>query len=128
MTTLPQVKRLLAPLVDLHDDLTLVGRWLFLKPVHHVLRGILIERINDAARFRAWWAVTYLCEPEERFPLNWAMGIKPTRDWTWDNPALQKQLFAAIEEQALPQLRSIQSLDDFVRFRILKGALLSHRL
>ncbi|MBZ0229199.1 MAG: hypothetical protein K8F58_12235 [Bauldia sp.] len=116
MTTLRQVKRLLAPLLERHDDLVLIGRWLFLEPVHHIARGILIERIGEAARFRAWWAVTHLCEPLERLPLNWATGIKPTRDWNWDNPTLQADLFAAIEGQALPPLRTMRTLDDFVAF------------
>jgi len=36
------------------------------------------------------------------------------RNDLWDDPSLQAALFAAIEEQALPQLRTINTLDDFV--------------
>jgi hypothetical protein len=94
----------------------LVGRWLFLRPVSHLLRGILIERTGEASRFRAWWAVAPLCEPEKLFPLNWAVGIKPTSHWTWSNPMLREELYGAIENQALPSLRAIQTLDDFVAY------------
>jgi hypothetical protein len=94
----------------------LVGRWLLLRPVSHLLRGILIERTGEASRFRTWWAVAPLCEPEQHFPLNWAVGIKPTSRWTWRNPKLQEELYSAIEDQALPGLRSIQTLDDFVTY------------
>ncbi len=38
------------------------------------------------------------------------------RLWYWDDPSVRDDLFAAIEEQALPQLRAIQTLDDFVAF------------
>ena len=116
MTTLRQVNRLLKTFTGSHSDLSLVGRWLYLKPVRHLLRGILIERIGDASRFRVWSAVAPLCEPEEFFPLNWATIVRPTSDWSWNNPDLQKQLYASLEEQALPQLRAITSLDDFVTF------------
>jgi hypothetical protein len=41
MTTVRQVKKLLTPLAARHDDLELVGRWLYLKPVRHLLRGLV---------------------------------------------------------------------------------------
>jgi hypothetical protein len=116
MTTVRQVSRLLLPFTERHSDLALVGRWLFLRPVSHLLRGILIERTGEASRFRAWWAVAPLCEPELLFPLNWAVGIKPTSRWTWSNPKLREELYSAIEGQALPGLRAIQTLDDFVAY------------
>ena len=119
MTTARQVKRLFGPLLTRHDDLYLNGHWLMVKPVRHVLRGILIERTGEAGRFRPWWAVGYLCEPAETIPLNWATRIRQPGDnqlWFWDDPTIGRDLFAAIEEQALPRLRAIQTLDDFVTF------------
>jgi hypothetical protein len=116
MTTLRQVKRLLMPLVERHDDLALHGRWLMLKPVRHVLRGILIERTGEAGRFRPWWAVSHLCDPLDLFPLNWATKIRRGGLRQWDSPSLQEELVNAIESQALPRLRTIESLADFVEF------------
>jgi len=54
MTTVRQVMKLLTPLLKRHDDLYLNDRWLIVKPVRHVLRGILIERTGEAGRFRPW--------------------------------------------------------------------------
>ena len=119
MTTVRQVKKLLTPLLERHDDLHLNGRWLIVKPVRHVLRGVLIERTGEARQFNPSWAVGYLCEPAESVPLNWATMIHPPvagRLWYWDDPSVRDDLFSAIEEQALPRLRAIQTLDDFVAF------------
>jgi hypothetical protein len=116
MTTLRQVKRLLIPLIRRNGDLAPYGRWLILKPVRHVLRGILIERTGEASRFRPWWAVSHLCDPLDSFPLNWATMIHRGGLWQWENPTIQEELFEAIEQQALPTLRAIESLADFVEF------------
>lgn len=44
MTTVAQVKKMVQPLLEQHSDLALVGRWIYLKPVHHVARAVLIDR------------------------------------------------------------------------------------
>ncbi len=118
MTTQRQVKTLLSPLLEAHTDVELVGRWLYLKPVRHLLRAILIERTGEADRFRPWWVVAPLCEPEETFPLNWATPItsQARRLWFWKDDDMSVDLAAAIELRALPNLRSIATLDDFVAF------------
>lgn len=96
----------------------LIGRWLFLKPVRHLLRAVLIERTGEAARFRPWWAVAPLCEPADAFPLNWATMIdSPARRlWFWDDDGMPADFARAIERRVLPQLRAIETLDDFVAF------------
>lgn len=119
MTTVRQIKKLLTPLLERHDDLYLSGQWLLLKPVRHLLRGVVIDRTGEAARFRPRWAVMSLCVPQDFFPLNWGAMIRragPVRLWFWDAPSLQADLFSAIENQALPQLRAMQTLEDFVAF------------
>jgi hypothetical protein len=116
MTTVRQVKKLLAPLAARHDDLELVGFTLYLKPVRHLLRGVIIERTGEAGRFRVPWAIMSLCEPRHSLPLNWGANVYPNRLWLWSNPTLQDDLYQAIEEQALPALRAIATLDDFFTF------------
>ena len=116
MTTVRQVKKLLTPFAVGHDDLELVGRWLYLKPVRHLLRGVVIDRTGEAARFRVFWATMSLCEPRHSLPLNWGGQVYPNRLWQWSNPSLEEDLYQAIEEQALPALRAIQTLDDFFTF------------
>jgi hypothetical protein len=116
MTTARQIRRLLLPLVERHDDLVLKGQWLMLKPVRHVLRGVLIDRTGEARRFRSYWAVLHLCEPHDTFPFTWGNRIYGSGHWEWEASTLQEELFQAIEQQALPPLRAIQSLADFVEF------------
>lgn len=117
MTTVRQVKKLLAPLAERHDDLELVGFTLYLKPVRHLLRGVTIDRTGDAARFRVRWPVRNLCEPRETLPFTWAGHVYPSEGlWFWSNPSLRDDLYQAIEEQALPGLRAIETLDDFFTF------------
>lgn len=118
MTTQRQVDKLLKPLLERHDDLIQVKRWVYLKPIRHVVRGILIERISSAAQFRLWWAVVNLCEPYERVPLNWATWAWPKTPgmWRWDDPLLQEKFIEIVEEEALPGLKAIETLDDFYEF------------
>ena len=117
MTTVRQVKKLLAPLAARHDDLELVGFTLYLKPVRHLLRGVTIDRTSDANWFRVRWPVRNLCEPSDTLPLTWSGYVYPSEGlWFWSNPSLQDDLFQAIEEQALPALRAIQTFDDFFTF------------
>lgn len=116
MTTVRQVKRVLSPLLERHNDLAIVGPWLMLKPVRHVLRGVVIDRRGEASRFMPRWAAMSLCEPRTTFPISWGGMIRGSSGWYWSNPTLQDDLIKAIEEQALPPLRAIRTLDDFFAF------------
>lgn len=113
MTTARQVKRVLSPLLERHNDLAIAGPWLMLKPVRHVLRGVIIDRTGEASRFMPRWAVMSLCEPRTTFPISWGGMIRRNGGWYWSNPNLQDDVKEAIEEQALPPLRSTSTLDDF---------------
>lgn len=50
MTTAAQVKKVVRPLLDRHADLALVGRYIYVRPVHHFARAILIDRMLDPAK------------------------------------------------------------------------------
>lgn len=52
MTTAAQVKKLVRPLLERHADLALVGRWIYVKPVHHFARAVLIDRMLNPDKFR----------------------------------------------------------------------------
>lgn len=120
MTTASQIKKLVKPLLERHSDLFLSGQWIYIKPVRHLARAILIDRTGDANRFQPRWALISLCEPQECFGLNWgALLYNPSpeaRLWKWSDPSLQETLFAVIEQEALPLLRPIETLDDFAAF------------
>lgn len=57
MTTAAQVKNMVRPLLARHADLALVGRWLYVKPVHHFARAVLIDSTVYADEFEPRWAV-----------------------------------------------------------------------
>jgi hypothetical protein len=118
MTTATQIKRLIKPLLQRYGELALIGQWIVLKPVHHVVRGVLIDRSWEANRFRPTWAVVDLVERLEVFPINWGQQFAhPTNgSWKWDDPTIQEALIEALEQEVLPLLRPIVSLDDFVGF------------
>jgi hypothetical protein len=114
MTTVAQVKQVVQPLLQRNPDLTLVGRLVVMKPVHHILRGVLISRSLDPKSFVPNWSAVFLFEPNARFHLFW--GTRMRGIWDLGVPDLPEKLADAIEREALPVLRSIITIDDFVGF------------
>jgi hypothetical protein len=115
MTTIAQVKQVVQPLLQRNPDLALVKRYVIITPVRHILRGINLMRSMDPSLFIPAWAVIFLFEPIDSLSLNWGQRIYKV---TWDvtSPELPTKMCEAIEEQALPLLRPIKTIDDFVGF------------
>jgi len=116
MTTARQIRKLVEPLVARHPDLAFVENRLMLKPVHHVLRGVLFEPSGEARRFYPTWFVMHSFQPLRSFADTWTERIQHHghNTWAWDDPLMEADFYAAIEEQTLPFLRGIETLDDFV--------------
>ena len=114
MTTAAQVKQLVQPLMHRNPDLALVGRLVVIRPVHHILRGILIDRSLDPKSFVPNWSAVLLFEPNAHFHLFW--GTRLRGRWDLGNSNLPIKLAQTIEQEALPVLRQISTIDDFVRF------------
>jgi len=118
MTTAAQVKKLVQPLLDQNPDLAWVGRQIYLKPVHHFARTILIDRFLDPSGFRPLWAVAHLFDVHDTFPLNWSQRLwNPTSStWLIQDPDVGRLLNETIEVNALPRLREMKSLDDYLAY------------
>lgn len=116
MTTIRQIKELLRPVLEQHDDLELVGQWLHLKPARHLARAVLIDRTGTADQFRAHWALTDLCFPQESFSYSWGEPIYRHDLWLWSDPSMPASFHNQLEDDALPRLRAIRSLDEFSSF------------
>jgi len=121
MTTAPQVKKLVKPLLDRHADLALARRWIFVKPVHHFARGILIDSMLDPEKFRPQWAVVHLFQQRRFFPLSWGEMLynEPSPrpgSWRMSDPDIASALIAQIEQRALPALRAMVTFDDYLSF------------
>jgi hypothetical protein len=114
MTTVAQVRQVVRPLLQRNPDLALVNRWIVIKPVHHILRGISIGRSLDPKSFVPTWAANFLFQPNARFHFFW--GTRMHGAWDIGVPDLAENLADAIEREALPTLRSIVTIKDFVRF------------
>ncbi|PWK63560.1 hypothetical protein C8K44_12454 [Aminobacter sp. AP02] len=114
MTASQLIKRHIGPLLNRHSDIEVVGRWLVMKPIRHVLRGIVILSRDHDSYFVPQWAVTHFCEPVGNFPLNW--GDRLYHDspslWLWDDPDMPEYFISRLESVVLPVFHSIQTLDD----------------
>lgn len=121
MTTTAQIRRLVQPILARNADLALVGRWIFVKPVHHFARAILLDRSSSADEFVPEWAVMHLFEARASFFLDWGEFLANERSrrrglWFITQPDIDLALSEAIETQALPRLRAMASLDDFLGY------------
>lgn len=117
MTTVAQVRQLVQPLLQRNSDLGLVGRIVVIKPVHHILRGIYIDRSLDPLLFVPTWAVVFLFEPRQTLSYNWGQRVyRRSGSWELSDPDMPNEMAEAIEQQALPLLRPVKSIDDFVAF------------
>src|SRR5262245_5538936 len=118
MTTVAQVRKVLQPLLQRNPDLELVGRLIVIKPVHHILRSIYIDRSLDPQLFVPTWAVMILFEPSESFSLSWGGRVFNRAHGAWDvaNPTTSTAMCDEIEKVAPPLLRPIQTIHDFIQF------------
>ena len=118
MTTISQVKRAVQPLLQRNPDLALVGRLVVIKPVHHILRGVYIDRSLDANLFVPTWFVMPMFKPKDSISFAWGDRMyRPTAGrWDVTDPQASPLMCEEIERVALPLLRKVQSIDDLVRF------------
>jgi hypothetical protein len=118
VVTQDDVERVIEPILDRHKDLTLVGRHLVVKPVRHVLRFI---RLGNSI-FDDLFNVTSVVDLTFLRYCSWATnGERPLYDngWApWDifNPEEIRHLRHTIEEATLPQLRRVNTIDDYVAY------------
>jgi len=118
MTTVSQVRLAVQPLLQRNADLALVGRRVVIKPVHHVLRGIFIDRSLDADLFAPKWFVMSMFKLNDHIVFNWGGEIYRPDPGRWDvnDPQASPLMCAEIERLALPILRSVQTIEDLAKF------------
>ncbi|WP_341987225.1 hypothetical protein [Azorhizobium sp. AG788] len=118
MTTAKQVQALMKPLVERHSDLAIVGRYVFLHPIQHFVRGIYIDRSLDKDAFDPDWGVTMLFRPGNSLATAWETYISAPKVGVWNinRPTTQQDMIRQIEDNALPVLRQITTMDEFVAF------------
>jgi hypothetical protein len=117
VTTVREVKKLVAPLLTRNPDLALVGRLIVLTPVHHVLRGVFIDATSQASQCQPRWLMMDLLFKAD--DLIYGIGgslfrSKPRTLWWLDDPEISADLVYVVERDALPKLRSTQTLQDYL--------------
>ena len=121
MTTVARVRQAVQPLLQRNPDLALVGRLVVVKPVHHILRGIYIDRSIATELFVPTSTVVFLFRPRIDITLHWGVRVYRRESggpgvWDVADPQTSAMLCEEIEAQALPLLRPIKTADDFVAF------------
>jgi hypothetical protein len=116
MVTVAEVKKLVKPLVERHPDLALVGRLIFIKPIRHYLRAVLIDRTSDRCRFKPRWFIDHLFKPRAHYHITWGEEIyrRAPGGWQLSNSETQPKLLERIEQDVLPKLRAIDTLEKYV--------------
>jgi hypothetical protein len=110
-----QVKRLLTPLAERYPDLAVVGHYLVLKPVHHLMRYVLLDGTSMKGKYRPRWAFWEMFTPDGGLGLQHGAELyrrKPP-GWHYDDPSAANELQELIETEALPILRSVRTIKDF---------------
>lgn len=147
MTTITQVRKAVQPLLLRHEDLALVGRFLIVTPVHHIVRGVYIDSSGDRRVFAPRTDVNLMFVNRNPQAFGWGthlrhpcfnfldspeyesdnfkkadavftmMKVDPrVGSWDFDNPNAVGTMLEFIQSEALPILRSIDSLNEFVSF------------
>jgi len=118
VATAHQLASGLRPLLNRHTDLALVGRLVVIKPVDHILRAIIVDRTSSAERVVPRWFACHTFWHHPFMTIGWGAPLYRTVKGGWDtsDSTMYDQLIERIEANALPRLRSIQSLSDFATF------------
>jgi len=119
MTTRKQINRLSTLVADRHSDLEVIGGHLVLKPVDHIVKIVFIGRTSSADSFRPQTISSNLCFGFRTIPHVTGMWLRReigNLAWRWSNPSMSDEFIRVVENVALPQLRAIQTLDDYYRY------------
>lgn len=98
-------------------EIAVKGDLLFMRPIEHVLRGICFDGSIDPRSFYVEVFVQPLFVPSQQisFNIGWRLrgkGGGPT-SWNADSPSLVTELRSALQSEALPFLRRVESPMEF---------------
>jgi hypothetical protein len=99
VSTIADMKRLLQPYVDRHDDLALVGRAVIIKPVRHIMRGFFVDRMSMKTSLQPFWFVSLMYVPwqtRQSMGFDWT-GRNLVRHTNLEDEATQADIFQAMD-------------------------------
>jgi hypothetical protein len=106
------IKRYLKPLLKQRSDLALVGRHLIIRPVRHLLRGVLLDRTGDKYQFQVWRYINPLYGSADSVGYGGSIHGTAWRVW---QPHFEPLLLDALAEDIFDHVGEITTLDDFAR-------------
>ena len=119
MTTKRQCTKLLKPLLDRHDDVAIVDGVMVLKPVHHIVCGVLLDRTSSADDYRPTRFVCHLFDfaIADYIPIACTFPLhKPPPEsalWRHSISSDAERLIEVIEQDALPYLRGLRMIEPY---------------
>lgn len=118
MSTVAEVRKVAAPLLERHSDLVMVGRAVVVLPVTHVLRVIHLNGSSGRGAFSPCWGATYLFRRRDYVSYGWTRDFMSGIYGIWDvaHPDHQRVFTEMAETEALPVLRAMKTFDDFLAF------------
>ncbi len=118
MSTIAQVQKVAAPLLERHPDLIMVGRAIVVLPVTHIVRAIRLNGSSGRGAFNPGWGATYLFRRRDHVGYGWICDFMSRIYGIWDvaHPDHQRVFMEMAETEALPALRAMKTFDDFLAF------------
>lgn len=121
MTTKKQINGLLGELITRNPDLAQSERFVIIKPLRHVMRSISIDRGITADSPQFLCSIGHFFDPTAN-----RQGITLDRFFTargaphrWTEPGMHAAFIEACETRILPKMRSVNTIEDMLRFRTL---------
>jgi hypothetical protein len=119
MTTRRQLKTLFEAVTRRYPEFEIVGpRMLVLKPVGHLIRGIIMDRTSIANLPNQDWFIGVTCDATHW--LTAAMGRFQPNDFSmkyWSHPRHEDQFIELLGTEVLPLLKSVETVADLIALR-----------
>ncbi len=118
MNRAARIRRALKPYLEQRPDLAFAGCWIFIKPLHHIYRGVAFEKVYASGEFVATWSVSPMFDHAQTFHLIDGKVVYAGRSARFflNDAASLDAFFAELDERIVPLLTPIRSIDDFIPF------------
>jgi hypothetical protein len=110
------LKRILKPLLKLRSDLALIDRFLVIRPVRHILRGVLFERTGDRYHFAINRLVRGLYYTDDDPASGWSGTIVGGAFEAVWQPLFEPVLIEALARNVFDRIGQITTLGDLAAY------------
>ncbi|MBL8568731.1 MAG: hypothetical protein JNK84_06560 [Phreatobacter sp.] len=113
-----RIQLALQPYMEGRPSLTLAKYWIVIKPLHHIYRGITFSRLFASGEFVANWSISPMFDRIHALALSDGRVIYAgsSARFFLNDPSSLEAFFAEIDNNIVPMLEPVRSIDDFVPF------------